>query len=215
MLAKILRFEGKASSEKTEVFPVGRSIVHTDGILTVSYISADGQLKGLFVLDPGRHHVMCPDDVLVDVDCKPSVRWSVRWPNRYNPFDPVRMEVSVVRPLNEREEMREYMNELLARSLGGKVAEQLRSGEAEIDVTADDYSEQYEEEEDTHLSVHQLSIIMANVERDLMAARKRAPAAADQADKPVPDKDGQGDSPSPSASDPGGENKPSNKKGSQ
>lgn len=166
-------FMGSTRSDIKPIFPVGRSICYTTGMLSIAFINPDSTVRDLFVLDPGKHDVMCPSDVFVEVNCDKNVKWHVRWPNRFNPFDPVRVEASVLRPKNDREEMRDYLNELVARSVGGDTAEMLRSGKAVIDLENDNYDEDEDEDQDTPLSIHQMGLIMDELQKDIVKARSR------------------------------------------
>lgn len=162
----------KDSKKHGPILPIGLSRVITEDYLSVGYIDADGNIRDMFVLEPGKHRVMCPSDVHVVIDCAVKARWSVRWPSRFNPADPTRVEASLVRPRSQREEMQDYVNERLAQVLAGENARKLRSGEAEIDFSQDNYDEDLEDDMDSPLSVYQLEGLVSHLERDLEHKRK-------------------------------------------
>lgn len=172
-LSDIRNFVGTADSSKGEIFPVGRCKVVCDGMLAVAFITSDGVAMSMFVLTPGTHTVQTPDGVQVVVECDKRVRWSVTIPGRFNPSNPDRVSASLVRPRTQQEEMQDYLNEIVARALGGQQAQQLRSGQAEFDHSQDDYTEDSEDDYDTPLSVHQMTMIMDELQRDLVAQMKR------------------------------------------
>lgn len=164
-------YTGSRDSSQEEIFTVGRNIVSTNGVAVIHFVDPDAVIRSVLPLDVGRHVVLIPQDVLVRVECADDVEWSVSWPARFNPFDLTRVEVSLAKPLSEFDQMKQYLNELAARTLGGNVARALRSGDAEFEFEHDDYSEEHEDDAYAPLSTHQLSIMIAAMQQDLAAAQ--------------------------------------------
>lgn len=186
-------FQGPTDSSQREVLPVGISRVQTDGYLGIAYVTQDGETLSMFCLNPGkaRHIVHCPKNVMVVVECDATCKWSVKKSNRYEPADPNRVEMAVVRPKSDFEEMQDYLNEAAARALGAENARKLRSGEMEIDTSMDDYSDEHEQDAHVPLSIHQMTLITEQISQDIKKEKKRlaslAPAKpSSSVDKPPP-----------------------------
>lgn len=162
IFAKTQEYVGsqKTFDDDDQIFPVGLSKVTTDSMLSIAYIDRHGQVQSMFVLNPGQHRVSLPAHVHVVVSTAKNAKWSVRWPSRFEPSDPNRISAALVSPKSQKEEMQDYLNEIVARALSGQQAQQLRDGTAEFDPTQDDYSEYHEDDHDSPLSVYQMQLIM-------------------------------------------------------
>lgn len=185
MLVGIVKHKGpKQDMQHGPLLPIGLSRVTCDGILTIGYIDADGTIRDMFALDPGTHRVRCPSEVSVVVDCDKSTVWNVLWPSRFNPSDPTRIEAALVRPRSPKEEMADYVNQLFARTQQGMIAEALRTGNAELDISQDDYTEDLEEDYAAPLSVYQLQDMVKLMEADVRRKQEAEKAAAKPPAKP-------------------------------
>lgn len=149
------------------LLPVGYSKFTCSDMVTIGYISDEGTIRDMFALDAGTHFLMCPSDVHVVVDCAPKSKWSVAWPSPFNPFDPTRVNASLVRPRSPKEEMQDYINEVYARALGGERAQMLRTGKAEIDMDNDDWDDD-DDSFDAPMSVHQMQNMVDILQQDLV-----------------------------------------------
>lgn len=170
VFAEVIRHLGpKGDTDKDYIFPVGRFKLNTTDDLTVAYVNHEGgDIRDMFVLEGGRSHiVMRPLGVVVTVECDKKTSWSVRWPGRFNPADPTRVEAELVRPRSQKEEIQDYLNEVAARTLDAERARKIRSGEAEFDFSNEDFSEEHEDDMDTPLSVHQLKDMIDIMQEDL------------------------------------------------
>lgn len=168
LFAGYVEHKGPKTDIEAPLLPIGRSVIMTGGHLSIAFVSPDGIAQTMFVLDPGRHIVRCPEQVSVVVECDKSVKWSVRWPGRFNPADPTRVDASLVRPRTQKEEMQDFVNEMIARTVRGVTAQQLREGKAEIDVENDNYDEDMEDDYDSPLSAHQMELIMEEMNREIV-----------------------------------------------
>lgn len=179
IFSKSKQYVGPAQSSIDDIIlPVGLSRVKTSSHLSIAYINPDGQVTDMFVLDPGQHTVRLPSARSIVVDCDKKCNWIVIRPGRFCPSDPARVSAAMVRPRTQREEMQDYLNEMLARATGGRLAQQLRSGQAEIDISQDDYEDD-EDDSDSPLSVHQLEGLVSGLQADLkrkLASAKPSPA---------------------------------------
>lgn len=178
------------SQGEEQPLPVGHSLVTTDGPLVVTFITPDGEPSRVFYLDIGQHNLLTPSQVHVVVDCDAAVRWSVRWPRRWNPSSPLRVAVPLVRPQTQEEELRRYVQQLVAQATGKDVAG------APLD-NDDDFSEHDEEFGlDAPESIHQLQYMAREMELEarrqeaMRLAREREQKDIESEAPPVPLKTG-------------------------
>lgn len=187
LLPRFVKHKGRKDSAKAELLPVGLSRVITDGQLGIAFVSADGEVTDMFSLDPGKHRVKFPGDRHVIVECDPSVQWTVMWPGRFNLSDPTRIDASIVRPRSQQQELQDYVNELSARTMSRLEADALRSGNAEMDISQDDYTEELPEDDTIGLpSIHQLGIMIDELKKDLEYQRQ---VEAEEISDPSPTED--------------------------
>lgn len=178
LLVGLSEHTGPADSAKRDVFPRGHSTVTTEGHLTVTYVDEAGEASRVFILAPGTHRVFCPGRVHVLVDCLDDVKWSVTWPRRWCPSDPTRVEVPLIRPLSQQEEIKEYVAMLVEKAIKAQPGKQQR---VEVD---DDMSFEDDEEFslDAPLSIHQLDFMI----KELAQAKKATAQPASQSSGPAP-----------------------------
>lgn len=174
IFSKTIQHTGPTDKKASELFPNGISNLTTNEILTMAYISEDGEVLNMFALDPGTHKVRVPSNVSVIVSTSKNTKWSVRWPSRWEPADSTRIAAALVRPLTPLEEMQDYLNITAARALAGENARKLKAGEATMDFSQDDYSEDHEDDHDSPLSIHQMELIMGQLQQDLRQSQKTA-----------------------------------------
>lgn len=184
-----------------DTLPCGLSRVTCHGFIGIAFVDVENKnIVNMFSLEPGKRHVIRrPENVRVIVECEPETVWFVEYSNRFNQSDPNRVEAALLRPRTPQEEMQDYLNEVAARALGAEIADGLRKGTHEIDMENDDYSEYLEDDEHAPLSVHQMKLIIDELEKDIReqtatsdskvdieaGAKKQAkPAANASADKP-------------------------------
>lgn len=166
--------QGPSKLEDGNPLPVGLSRVSCNDFIGIAFLSREEkpEIVSMFTLNPGRRHVVkVPDEVDVIVECGPKVKWHVSYSPRFNKSDPNRIS-SLVRPKSQREEMQDYLNEAAARAYGKNVADALASGKAEFDISADDYSENLEDDEIAPLTTHQLGLIIEEIKSDIEAIQK-------------------------------------------
>lgn len=165
--------------------PVGLSKVTTDGQLAFAFLDPESkEVVSMFSLDPGKHIVKVPADVHIIAECKKDVKWLVQYSKNFNKSDPTRIEASVLRPRDPREEMREYFNEVAARAMGSDWSEKLKKGEAEIDTTYDDYSEYLPDDDGMipPMTVHQLGLVIDELQKDIKRSNDAIAKAKAQKD---------------------------------
>lgn len=189
LLGRTLTFTGSldaiCESGANPVFPKGLSRVSTTHPLAVAYVLGN-VTHHMFVLDPGVHTVKYPGNYNVIITSDKLCKWSVRWPSRFDKANPTRVAAALIRPKSQREEMADYVNEMVARAIGGKTQEQLRSGQAEVDISEEDWREETEDDYDSPLSIYQMELIMNSMANDIKAAR--AAKAKQDSGTPPPDK---------------------------
>lgn len=215
------RFSFKGPSNIDEAtLPPGLSRVTCFDFIGIAFVDVENKnILSMFSLEPGKRHVVRrPENVAVIVECAADTVWFVEYSNRFNKSDPNRVEAALLRPRTPKEEMQDYLNEVAARALGREISEGLRKGTHEFDMENDDYSEYLEDDEHAPLSVHQMKLIINELEKDLaaeIAAKKQmdieqeappvplrnSPGAATKSPTRAKGKGGQGDSPSARASD--------------
>lgn len=181
-------YTGPSKIEDGNPIPVGLSKISCTDYISIAYLdrSSEAPIVNMFTLDPGKQHVVrCPSGVDVVVECGKNVKWIVKYSQRFNKSDPNRHAVKV-RPRSQMEEMQDYLNEAAARAYGKDLAEKLRKGQVEFDISQDDYSEQHEEDEVAPLTTHQLGLIIEEIQADILARQKDVEEEA----PPVPLKDG-------------------------
>lgn len=181
-------------------FPVGLCTINTSTYLSLTFIDADGSAFHLFCLNPGRHTVNRPHTAVhIMAETTTDNRWSITQPSRFQPSDPTRVSAALVRPLSQREEMQDYVNELISRALGGKLADDLRAGKAELDLSEDDYSEEHEDDHDSPLSTYQMQILIDELSQEL--ALKQGKPTSPEPPPPNPPESPQDSIPEPPAPD--------------
>lgn len=161
-------FQGPAGIDE-DTLPCGLSRVTCQGFLGIGFVDVENKnIVSMFSLEPGKRHVIRrPENVRVIVECEPETVWFVEYSNRFNQSDPNRVEAALLRPRSPKEEMQDYLNEVAARALGKEIADGLRKGTLEIDMENDDYSEYLEDDEHAPLSVHQMRMIIDELEKDI------------------------------------------------
>lgn len=162
------QFKGPAGIDE-ETLPSGLSRVSCMGFIGIAFIDVESKaILNMFSLEPGKRHIIRrSNDVRVVVECEPDVVWFVEYSNRFNKSDPNRVEAALLRPRSQKEEIQDYLNEMAARALGSEYADGLRKGTHEIDMENDDYSEHLEDDEHAPLSVHQMKLIIGEMEKEL------------------------------------------------
>lgn len=170
---KIINYVGDDVDASDPILPIGICKVATHKPLSISYVDHNGECVNMFVLEPGTHNVKRQKNVNVIVSCDDDNKWSVIIPRRFERSDDTRIAAALVRPKSQSEEMQDYLNEIVARAIGGQTAQKLRSGNAEFDHSEEDYDFDKEDDEDTPLSVHQMNIIMDELQKDLLAKQSK------------------------------------------
>lgn len=182
------------TKDGTNALPSGLSRVTCSDFIAIAFLNRDEprEIINMFSLEPGKQHVVrTPDNVDVVIECGPKVKWSVKYSHRFNRSNPNRVAVPI-RPRTQQEEMQDYLNEAAARAFGKDIADKLRSGRAEFDISQDDYAEHYEDDEIAPLTTHQLSLIINEIQKDIQHIQKMEQKQKDIEDEapPVPLKDG-------------------------
>lgn len=162
--------EGPSDASDINPLPVGLSRVSCiGGYIGIAFVNHESrEILSMFSLEPGKVHVVnVPNGVHVVVECESDVRWSVSYSNRFNKSDPTRIETTLLRPRTPQEEMQDYLNEVAARAAGDEVASNLRSGNYEVDMENDDYSEHLEDDLHAPLTVYQMEGIINEIQKDI------------------------------------------------
>lgn len=165
---------GPDGGENGNVIPSGLSRFSCTGFVGIAFLDLENRaVVSMFSLEPGRIHVVrCPDNVLVVLECESDVEWFVSFSNRFNKSDPTRVESTLLRPRTPEEEMQDYLNEVAARASSAEIAQGIRRGEIEIDMTNEDFTEEYEEDEIAPLSVYQMQNMLDIINDDLLRAKE-------------------------------------------
>lgn len=168
------------SMQESEQFHPGMNFVTVDGPVCISYVSMEGEQLCEFILKEGSHHVRVPTRVKVFVECHDTVNWHVR---KYDPHehpDETPVEVTVVRPMSLKDEMRQQVADIVARHLGLR-KEQLETPEDMEDFDTGD------EGDDIPATFSELRTMAIDEQAEARAKVKMPSATVDNPVSPTPD----------------------------
>lgn len=170
----------KGSLDASELFRPGINTVTTDGPLVVTYVNQQGEQTDLYMLDIGTHLVRVPSKQKVLVEAHESVSWDVSKNDPLEYPDPTPVEITVLKPRNMMDEMKQQVANIVARALKTTV-DQLESEEDMQDFDMDD------DQGGAPLSIHQIQELIPDELRGSQPQPKPVPAHVESKDVPAPD----------------------------